>query len=185
MITVSENHFAVVLGLIRVSSGQIILIAAITTILTFVLAIIDFFFNRWKHFAGMWHWIRALLRRYKQDTSPVVLRIPASPLTSAIPVSPPGGVTGELSGGVSKHLIKHIMSGTRQQLMAFEIVHQGFPGVRFLVERVVPKVEPESFQTPDRDKANAKWQEWYTEWKKQPGGFGGSFGTGLDGKLPW
>lgn len=180
-----KNYLAALLSLIRVSSNQIILIAALATILTFLLAVIEFFFNRWKHFAGLWHWFRTLARRFKDDPSPVVLRIPAPPPIRAIPTSPPGTAPEETSGGVTKHLIKHIMSGTRQQLMAFEIAHQGFPGVRFRLERIVPKKDPEAFNTSDRDEANAKWREWYREWKKQPGGFGGSFGTGLDGSPPW
>ena len=166
-------------------SNRIIVAAAIATILATVLVLIDFIFNRWNYLKKLVYWIRKRVRGLKIDQTPVVLRIPPPPPISSIPTSPPGTVAGETPDGVAKHLVKYIMSGTRQQLMAYETTRQGFPGTRFLVERVVPNQDPRSYLTPDRDKANAQWREWYDEWRKQPGGFGGSFGTGLDGQLPW
>jgi hypothetical protein len=52
-----------------------------------------------------------------------------------------------------------------------------------LVVRNRPNQQPQSCETPDRDEANARWIEWYQEWKKK--GFGGASGTGLFGEPPF
>src|SRR6266436_6046646 len=116
-------------------TNRIILVAAIATILSAVIVLIDFIFNRWNHLRKIRHWLSKKLISLKLDQAPVVLRIPPPPPMSTIPTSPPGTVASETPGGVTKRLVKHIMSGTRQQLMAYEIMRQGFPGTRFLVER--------------------------------------------------
>lgn len=86
---------------------------------------------------------------------------------------------------VNKVLVKHIMRGTEQQLMAWEITGQGFDGTRYLIGWTLPNQKPTFCETPDYKQANAQWHEWFKQWEKQPGGFGGAFGTGLDGKPPW
>jgi hypothetical protein len=163
----------------------IILWSAVAGIGVAVLALIDFLFNRWSYLKRLGTWVNKQALRFKIDQTTIVLKVPAPIPISTIPTSSPGAVAAETTEGVTKHLVKHIMSGTRQNLMAYEITRQGFPGTQFYVERVVPKQGPNSYLTSDRDKANAKWREWYYEWKKQPGGFGGSFGNGLDGISPW
>jgi hypothetical protein len=119
---------------------------------------------------AFWHEAHIHLR---QGTSPIKLPYQHSPATVTTP------------DGVTKVLVKYIMRGTQQQLFAYETTRDGFPGTRFLVERVVPNQERQSCLTTNREEANIKWHEWFKEWEKQPGGFGGSFGTGLDGRLPW
>ena len=71
----------------------------------------------------------------------------------------------------------------QNQLLAYTTTRQGFPGTRFLVVRNRPNCEPQSLETSSQDVANAKWSEWYQEWKRQ--GFGGASGTGLLGELPF
>lgn len=80
-------------------------------------------------------------------------------------------------------LVRYIAYGTSQYLRAYEVTIEG--SVKYRVERKLPRKEPESLVTTDRDQANIRWHHWYQEWEKQPGSFGGSSGTGLDGKLPW
>ncbi len=133
-------------------------------------------------------WVNKQALRFKIEQTTIELKVPAPIPISTIPTSSPGSsgaVAAETAEGVTKHLVKHIMSGTRQNLMAYEITRRGFPGTQFYVERVVPEQGPDSYLTSDRDKASAKWREWYNEWKRQPGGFGGSFGNGLDSIPPW
>jgi hypothetical protein len=101
------------------------------------------------------------------------------------PPFPDAVITTKAPEGVNKALVKHIMRGTEQQLMAWEITGQGFHGTHFLVGWIVPDQKPTFYETPDYKQANAQWHEWFKQWEKQPGGFGGAFGTGLDGKLPW
>lgn len=69
--------------------------------------------------------------------------------------------------------------------MAFRVVRDGFSGSNYLVEWQRANQNPKSMQTPDRAQANNQWLIWYKEWEKQPGGFGGSSGTGLDGAPPF
>lgn len=85
--------------------------------------------------------------------------------------------------GLNKRLIKKIMRGP-EKLMAWEIVREGLPNV-FFVEFTVRNLKPDSCVTADYKVANAQWHEWYKLWRQQPGGFGGTFGDGLDGTLPW
>jgi hypothetical protein len=104
------------------------------------------------------------------------------------PVEPPhqhAAVPATTPDGVTKVLVKYIMRGTQHQLLAYETKREGFPGTRYLVERKASGQDPKSCLTSNRDEANARWNEWFKEWEKQPGGFGGSFGTGLDGRPPW
>jgi hypothetical protein len=84
--------------------------------------------------------------------------------------------------GMSRTIIRYIMCG-QDQLLAYTTTREKLPGNRFLVVRTHPDKEPQSYETPDRDAANARWNEWYQEWKKR--GFGGTSGNGLDGGLPF
>lgn len=84
--------------------------------------------------------------------------------------------------GTHREIMRHIMCG-QDQLLSYTTTRDGFPGTRFLVVRARPSQPPQSVETPDREAANAKWVEWYLEWKKQ--GFGGASGTGLDGAPPF
>jgi hypothetical protein len=84
--------------------------------------------------------------------------------------------------GTHRKTVRFIMRGT-DQLLAYETTRDGLPDTRFLVVRNRPEQLPQSVETPDRATANAKWSEWYQEWKKE--GFGGASGNGLDGGLPF
>lgn len=84
--------------------------------------------------------------------------------------------------GVSRKIVRFIMCG-QDQLLAYATTRENLPGTRFLVVRARPNLEPQSLQTPDRDAANAKWNEWYREWKGT--GFGGASGNGLNGAAPF
>jgi hypothetical protein len=107
--------------------------------------------------------------------------------TTAIKTAPPplpdAASLVNTSPGPNKLLVKRIMRGT-EKLMAWEIVRDGFPNAYF-VEFSIRNLEPKSCVTADYKVANGEWHEWYKEWKKQPGGFGGASGDGLDGTLPW
>ena len=105
---------------------------------------------------------------------------------SAIDMNPPLPDAAGLINtgpGPNKLLIKRIMRGTEKP-MAWEIIREKLPNV-FFVEFSIRNLEPNSCVTADYKVANAQWHEWYKLWKKQPGGFGGAFGEGLDGTLPW
>ena len=84
--------------------------------------------------------------------------------------------------GIKRTTIRYIMSG-RDQLFAYTTTRDGLPGTRFLVVRTHPESDPQSVETPSRDDANARWNEWYQEWKRA--GFGGASGNGLDGEAPF
>lgn len=85
--------------------------------------------------------------------------------------------------GTHRKIVCYIMLG-QDQLLAYTTTRDNLPGTRFLVVRNRPDREPQSLQCPDRETANAKWTEWYREWKTTKG-FGGAFGTGLDGEPPF
>jgi predicted nucleotide-binding protein len=104
------------------------------------------------------------------------------PNESIPPLKPPVNVANAKEEA-NKILVKHIMRGT-DRLLAYEIVRDGFPKV-YLVEFTMRNKEPKSCSSEDYKVANVQWHEWYKEWKQQPGGFGGSSGTGLDGIPPW
>jgi hypothetical protein len=106
--------------------------------------------------------------------------------TAPVQVTPPlpdVAVLVNTGPSANKLLIKHIMRGT-EKLMAWEIIRAGLPNCYF-VEFAMPDRAPKAYITSNCNQANERWHEWYKEWKQQPGGFGGSFGTGLDGTLPW
>ena len=84
--------------------------------------------------------------------------------------------------GTQRKVVRYITSG-EYSLIAYITTREGFPGSRFLIVRARPNMDPQSVETSDVTIANAKWQEWYLEWKKR--GFGGSSGTGLDGAPPF
>jgi hypothetical protein len=151
--------------------NAILLVAAIATILVGVFEFID----HWSHVKRLLRWVRGQVPRLKIDSTPVVRTIPPpEPIT-----------TTSTPDGVHKTLKKYIFRGTQQQLMASEITRDGFAGTRFLVEFIVVGQQPKSMSTANRDGANIQWHKWYQQWKQEPGGFGGTFGTGLDGTLPW
>lgn len=84
--------------------------------------------------------------------------------------------------GTKRTVARYIICG-KDQLFAYRTIRDGLKGERFLVVRQRPDQEPQSFESPDRDAANVKWNEWYQEWKKK--GFGGASGTGLGGEPPF
>jgi hypothetical protein len=112
--------------------------------------------------------------KLRPDLGTVTLEIPSPPPVVTLP-------TGN-SDGVTKTIAKYIMYG-QDQLLAYRTTREGFPGTRFLVVRNRPNQQPQSCETPNCDEANARWNEWYQEWKKK--GFGGASGTGLLGELPF
>ncbi|MGB9467541.1 MAG: hypothetical protein WBR10_20700 [Candidatus Acidiferrum sp.] len=127
---------------------------------------------------GFWHEAHVQL---VQGTVPI--KLPFSHAAKPAPLLP--DVAGLVNTGPSpnKRLIKNIMRGT-EKLMAWEIIRAGFPKCYF-VEFVMRDKEPQAYITVDYKEANEQWHEWYKVWKQQPGSFGGSSGTGLDGTLPW
>lgn len=84
--------------------------------------------------------------------------------------------------GTHREIVKYIMYG-QDQLLAYKTTRDGFPGTRFLIVRARPNQDPQTVDTPDQASANAKWNQWYSEWKKE--GFSGAFGNGLDGAPPF
>jgi len=99
-----------------------------------------------------------------------------------VPVKIPSG-NASVPTKTPDDLVRYIMRG-EERLMAYKVTR---PGITpwFIVERIIPGQEPRLCETLDFREANAQWHEWYKEWEGQPGAFGGSFGNGLDGKLPW
>lgn len=84
--------------------------------------------------------------------------------------------------GVHREIVRFITRG-EDRLLAYKTTRDGVPGTRFLVLREHPNSDPQSLDTQDRDGANAKWNEFYQEWKRT--GFGGASGNGLDGAPPF
>jgi hypothetical protein len=119
---------------------------------------------------GFWREARTHL---VEGTAPIQLTPPLPDVAALVNTGPSPG----------KLLKKHIMRGT-EKLMAWEIIRVGLPNCYF-VEFTMRDKEPKSCITTSHKEANEQWHEWYTEWKQQPGSFGGSSGTGLDGTLPW
>jgi hypothetical protein len=105
------------------------------------------------------------------------------PTVPATPPQDPAAPTTDAEG-VTKKLIMHIMRG-KDKLLAYEVTRAGQAGTQYLVERHFRDRIQGSTTTSSRDAANGQWLEWYREWKNSPGGFGGSFGTGLDGTPPF
>jgi hypothetical protein len=155
--------------------NRILVVGALAGVLLLVLALIDFLINRWKYFKLFGHWLRKRLLRFKNDPTFAILHIPPEkPITST-----------STPDGVHKTLKKFIFRGTQQQLMASETTRDGFPGTRYFVEFITAGQKPKSCSTPSRDEANAQWLVWYEQWEKQPGGFGGTFGSGIGVKRPF
>lgn len=153
------------------TSNAILLAAAIAGILLFGLELMD----RWSRIKKLASWFRKRVVRLKIDPTPVILAIPPeAPITAT-----------STPDGVHRTLKRYVFRGTQQQLMASETTRDGFPGTRYLVEFIVAGQEPKSCSTPNRDEANAQWLIWYEQWEKQPGGFGGTFGTGLGIRKPF
>lgn len=141
-----------------------------------IAAIIGLYFqfvDHWNHIKKLARWFQAQITRMKADRTPVVLDIPPGPPPTELPAD-----------GKTKTIVSYILYGS-DRLLAYEVTRDGFPGVRYLVERHRPNQQPAYCDTPDRERANEQWRTWYQEWQSQPGGFGGSSGTGLDGRPPW
>jgi len=147
---------------------------AIAGIVVCIFVVLDFVLDRWRYIkrTSVWLWRNAL--KLRPDASAVTLEIPPAPPAFTLP-------TGT-SDGVTKTIVKYIMQG-HDQLLAYTTTREGFPGTRFLVVRNRPNQQPQSCETLNRDEANARWNEWYQEWKKK--GFGGASGTGLFGEPPF
>ena len=156
------------------TKDAIVVWSAIAGIVVCVFVVLDFFLNRWGFIKSILVWLGKQAMKVRPDSSAVTLEIPPAP--PAITLS-----TGT-SDGVTKTTAKYNMCG-RDQLLAYRTTREGFPGTRYLVVRNRPNQEPQSRETPDRDEANAIWNEWYQEWKKK--GFGGASGTGLSGEPPF
>lgn len=84
--------------------------------------------------------------------------------------------------GTKRTIVRFIMCG-HDQLLAYTTTRENLPGSRLLIVRVRPGQEPQSVETSDANVANAKWNEWYQEWRKK--GLGGASGNGLDGASPF
>lgn len=146
---------------------------AIAGIVVCIFVVLDFILDRWRYITriSVWLWRRGV-KLGPQST--VALEIPPTPTANTLPTGTTGGVT--------KTIARYIMQG-QDQLLAYTTTREGFPGTRFLVVRNRPNQQPQSCDTPRRDEANARWNEWYQEWKKK--GFGGASGTGLFGEPPF
>lgn len=150
------------------------LVSAIAGIVVCFFVVIDFTFNRWRYIKRSVIWVSKQVMKLKPNSDIVSLDIPPTPPTNILTV--------ESADGSSKTMVKYIMYG-EERLLAYTTTREAFPGTRFLVERNHPNKPPQSIQTPNRDEANAKWNEWYKEW--QQNGFGGASGTGLSGEPPF
>jgi len=95
---------------------------------------------------------------------------------------PPAAFPLNGDDGSHREIVRFIMCG-QDQLFAYKATREGLQGTRFLVVRARPDREPQSLETQNRDAANAKWNEFYQEWKAT--GFGGASGNGLDGAAPF
>lgn len=127
-------------------------------------AIWDIFFGRGKYLKMAWHRMTKQAARVRTDRRPPVLAIPST--------------NSEPSGDVPR-------SCNALAYMASRVTRDGVPGSNYLVEWQRRNQNPKSVQTPNRAQANDQWLIWYQEWKKQPGAFGGAFGTGLNGAPPF
>lgn len=158
------------------------IVGAIAAVLVAVLTLVDFLDKRWNYLKkfGRWALKRAPLLRSR---TPVLLEIPELSPTR-VPVFPDPAMPLHTPDGVHKELVKFIFRGS-ERLMASRVTRDGFPGINYLVEWQRPHQNPKSVQAPNRAQANDQWLSWYQEWKKQPGGFGGASGTGLDGMPPF
>lgn len=157
------------------TKDPVLLWSGIAGIVAAVVVLLDFLLNRWRYIKQIAIWIGKNVRRLKPDPTIVTLDIPPPPMPAvAAPIETPDGA--------SKTIVRYIIYG-QDQLLAYTSTREGFPGTRFLIERNRPSQTPQSLQTSDRDLANAKWNEWYQEWKRK--GFGGASGTGLSGEPPF
>lgn len=148
---------------------------AIAGIVVCLFVVLDFLLNRWRWIKRIAVWLSKPAIKLRPDFGALSLQILPAPPTVALPVG--------TSDGVTKTPAKYIMCGP-DQLLAYTIPREGFPGTHFLVLRKRPGQDnPPSIETPNRDQANAKWNEWYQEWKQK--GFDGASGTGLSGEPPF
>jgi hypothetical protein len=68
-----------------------------------------------------------------------------------LPYQHGAGPTEKTDGGAER-MVKYIMRGTQQQLLAYETTREGFPGMRYLVRRIAPNQDPKSCHTPNATK---------------------------------
>lgn len=154
----------------------IVVIAALATIW-------DVFFDRGRYLKIVWRWTLRQAAHLRVSRAPAALAIPKTPPTR-VPVFPDPALPLHTPDGVHKELVKYIFSG-QTRLMAYRVTRDGFSGDSYLVEWQRPNQNPKSMQTRNRAQANDQWLNWYQEWKRQPGSFGGASGTGLDGTPPF
>jgi hypothetical protein len=93
-------------------------------------------------------------------------------------------ITSALDDGIIKTPVIYIMRPP-EKLFAYEVTREGVPGTWYRVEYTNRDGKTNSKDTLNKDEANLLWHKFYQEWKGRPGGFGGAFGTGLNGNLPW
>lgn len=118
---------------------------------------------------------RRIKNRLTVDRSSAVLSIPA-PRASYTPAFPHQAVPTDTLHG---ELVKFVIGGGRK-LLAYRTARG-----THLVEYHRPNEHIRSIETSKPAEANERWREWYLDWKNQPCGFGGSFGSGLDDKQPF
>lgn len=147
---------------------------SVAGIVVCLFVVLDFFLNRWRWIKRIAVWLGKQVSKLRPDFSAVSLHIAPAPPAVTLPIG--------TSDGVTKTIAKYILCGA-DQLLAYTITREGFPGTRFLVVRNRPGKPPQSCETPSRDQANARWNEWYQEWKQK--GFGGASGTGFSGEPPF
>lgn len=154
----------------RVNSTEnaIVVAGSIAGILYFLYAV-----RRWIKRIAVW--LGKQVIKLRPDSAADSLHIPPVDMDD---VSRPVGT----SGAVTKTVAKYITYGT-EQLFAYTITREGFPGTRYLVVRSHTWQQRQFLLTLNRDEANAKWSEWYNEWKQKE--LGGASGTGLSGEPPF
>lgn len=155
----------------------------IAAVLVALLALVDFLDKRRNYLKKLWRWALEYGRRLTINHGPIELELPKQEARYAA-TFPARAIPLHSSDGMHKELLKYIMRG-EERLIAYRTTREGLTGVSYLVEWQRPGQTPKSVQTPHRAQANDQWLTWYREWKNQPGGFGGSFGSGLDGAPPF
>jgi hypothetical protein len=149
-----------------------------------LVAIFDSLFPRLRYVWKFLVWSYKKLKAISIDQPPTTLNIPPPPkplpgTELLAPAKPTELLSDALTqGGAKPAPLRYIMGGG-DKLLAYEL-----PGKRFLVERHYKgESQPRSTETSNRDEANGRWRDWYVEWKQK--GFGGCFGTGMDGQPPF
>lgn len=118
---------------------------------------------------------RSIKKLLTIDQPSTTLTIPAPPPVYAPAFPEPPIPLDALHGRLAKYII-----GNGRKLLAFHTTRGGYLVEYHRLGELVTSIE-----TPNAETANMRWREWYLDWKSQPTGFGGTFGTGLDGELPF